>query len=56
MGKDISYKDFDDQIKKFLDDFIDDMYKGKDHIVARKYFYELFKKLIPKYFCICKTK
>ncbi len=48
--------DFEEQIKNFLDDFMLDMYKGKDHIIARKYFQELFKRLIPKYFCICEEK
>jgi hypothetical protein len=27
-----------------------DMYPKKDHTIAREYFRELFKKLIPKYF------
>lgn len=42
-----------DQIKKFLDDCIKAMYKGHDHIIARRYYQELFNELIPKYFCIC---
>jgi len=46
-------KTYDGQIKKFLDDFMLDMYKGNDHIIARKYFNDLFSKLIPRYFCIC---
>jgi len=33
-----SPKAYDGQIKKFLDDFMLDMYKGNDHIIARKYF------------------
>lgn len=41
---------------KFLDDFMSNMYPKKDHIIARKYFRELFQKLIPKYFCVCETK
>lgn len=41
------------QIEKFLDEFISIIYKGNDHIVARKYYRELFLKLIPKYFCLC---
>ncbi len=46
-------EEYDEQIKKLLDDFMLDMYKGNDHIIARKYFHDLFNKLIPKYFCIC---
>ncbi len=44
---------YEEQVKKFLDDFMFDMYKGNDHIIARKYFHDLFNKLVPKYFCIC---
>lgn len=47
------YSNYDEQIKKFLDEFIEFMYKGHDHIIARKYFGDLFNKLIPKYFCLC---
>jgi hypothetical protein len=36
----------------FLDDFMKDMYPKKDHTIAREYFRELFKKLLPRYFCI----
>lgn len=43
-------------IEKFLDEFMDNMYKGHDHIVARKYFRELFHRLVPKYFCPCKEE
>lgn len=43
----------EEHIQKFLDDFMLDMYKGNDHIIARKYFNDLFNRLIPKYFCIC---
>lgn len=39
-----------DCIQKFLNEFMADMYKGKDHIIARKYFDDLFSKLLPKYF------
>lgn len=41
------------QIEKFLDEFISIIYKGNDHIVARKYYRGLFQQLIPKYFCLC---
>jgi len=47
---------YKEPIKNFLDDFMLDMYKGNDHIIARKYFHELFERLIPKYFCICDKK
>ena len=47
------YLDIEGQIKNFLDDFMLNMYKGNDHIIAGKYFHELFERLIPKYFCIC---
>ena len=47
-----SAKNYDEQIRKFLDEFIAIIYKGHDHIVARKYYHELFKKLIPKYFAL----
>lgn len=38
------------QIDKFLDEFILIEYKGKDHIIARRHYREVFYKLIPKYF------
>lgn len=43
---------FDDQIDKFLDEFISVIYKGHDHIIARKYYRDLFRELIPKYFVL----
>ena len=43
---------FEEQIDKLLNDFMLAMYRGKDHIIARKYFHELFTELIPKYFSI----
>lgn len=46
---------YEEQVNKLLDEFMFDMYKGNDHIVARKYFRDLFNKLIPKYFCICEN-
>ena len=45
-------KDYDGQIEKFLDEFISIIYKGHDHIIARKYYRELFQQLIPKYFAL----
>jgi hypothetical protein len=44
---------YEEQVNKFLDEFMNDMYKGHDHVIARKYFRDLFNELIPKYFCIC---
>ena len=38
------------QIEDFLDDFIDKMYPGKNHIVARKVFRDMFTELLPKHF------
>jgi hypothetical protein len=45
-------KDYQDQIEKFLDEFISIIYKGHDHIIARKYYRELFQQLIPRYFAL----
>ena len=45
-------KNYQDQIEKFLDEFISIIYKGHDHIIARKYYRELFQQLIPKYFAL----
>ena len=42
----------EDLIERFLDDFMYNMYKGNDHIIARKYFRGLFHQLVPKYFCL----
>jgi len=49
-------KDYEEQINKFLDEFISIIYKGHDHIVARKYYRELFRDLIPKYFALIKDE
>ncbi len=46
--------EFNDQIEKLLDEFIAIIYKGHDHIIARKYYRDLFNQLIPRYFCVCK--
>ena len=43
---------FEAQIDNFLSEFMNSMYKGHDHIIARKYFRDLFNELIPKYFCV----
>ena len=48
----INSSEYNKQIEKFLDEFISIIYKGNDHIVARKYYRELFNKLIPKYFSL----
>ncbi len=45
-------KEYKQQIEKFLDEFISIIYKGHDHIVARKYYRDLFQQLIPKYFAL----
>lgn len=47
-------QEFANQIQRFSDECIKVMYKGHDHIIAKKYYLELFNELIPKYFCICK--
>ncbi len=39
-------------LEHFLDEFMLIEYKGKDHIVARKHYGELFIVLIPKYFVV----
>ncbi|MHB8580398.1 MAG: hypothetical protein ACYDA4_11145 [Ignavibacteriaceae bacterium] len=44
---------YEEQVNKLLNEFMNDMYKGHDHIIARKYFHDLLNELIPKYFCIC---
>ncbi len=48
-----TFPEFNDQIEKLLDEFITVIYKGHDHIIARKYYRELFNQIIPKYFCLC---
>jgi len=48
--------EFNDQIEKLLDEFIAVIYKGHDHIIARKYYRELFNQIIPEYFCLCEEK
>ncbi len=47
---------YKEQINKFLDECMFEMYKGHDHIIARNYYLELFNRLIPRYFCICREK
>jgi hypothetical protein len=54
MQKNDPAEEYDAQIEKFLDEFISIIYKGHDHIVARKYYRELFRELIPKYFDLFK--
>lgn len=39
-----------EHIEKFLDEFMHTEYKGKDHIIARVHYREIFNELIPKYF------
>lgn len=43
-------KEYNRQIESFLDEFISIIYRGHDHIVARKYYRDLFQQIIPKYF------
>jgi hypothetical protein len=38
------------QIEKFLDAFMLKEYQGRNHIVAREHYREVFHELIPKYF------
>jgi hypothetical protein len=45
--------EFNARIEEFLNEFISTIYRGHDHIIARKYYHELFQSLIPAYFCIC---
>lgn len=47
-----SEDNLNERIEKFLDEFMTEMYPKKDHYIARKYFRELFQRLIPKYFKI----
>jgi hypothetical protein len=51
--QEIKSPSLEEQISKFLDECMLDMYKGNDHIIARKYYRDLFNKLVPKYFCVC---
>jgi hypothetical protein len=39
-------------IEKFLDEFIKIEYRGKDHVLARTHYRDVFNELIPKYFVI----
>lgn len=43
-------KEFQKNIDDFLNDFMFIDYKGKDHIIARKHYQEVFNELIPKHF------
>lgn len=45
-------EEFNYRVEDFLDEFISIIYRGHDHIVARKYYRDLFQQLIPKYFCL----
>jgi hypothetical protein len=45
-------EEFNSKIEEFLDEFISVIYRGHDHIVARKYYRDLFHQLIPEYFCL----
>jgi len=38
------------QLDRFLDEFMEKEYKGRDHAVAREHYRKLFHELIPKYF------
>ena len=37
-------------IEKFLDEFIKIEYRGRDHVLARAHYRDVFNLLIPKYF------
>lgn len=39
-------------IEKFLDEFIKLEYRGRDHVLARAHYRDVFNELIPKYFVI----
>lgn len=39
-------------IEKFLDEFIKIEYRGRDHVLARAHYRDVFNELIPKYFTI----
>lgn len=43
-------EDIQELIERFLDEFMQIEYKGKDHIIARKHYREVFYELIPKYY------
>lgn len=40
----------DETLAEFLDDFMHIEYRGKDHIIARQHYREVFNDLIPRYF------
>lgn len=49
------------QIDLFLDEFMNEEYKGKDHIIAREHYTKVFYNLLPKYMklsalVVCKTR
>lgn len=41
--------EIDEQIDLFLDEFMSEEYKGRDHIVARDHYRKVFHDLLPKY-------
>ncbi len=41
--------EIDEQIDLFLDEFMLEEYKGRDHIVARDHYRKVFHELLPKY-------
>lgn len=38
-----------EQIDLFLDEFMSEEYKGREHIVARDHYGKVFNRLLPKY-------
>jgi hypothetical protein len=44
-----------DRVKLFLEEFMALEYKGREHIIARDHYAELFSSLIPKYFAPLKS-
>ena len=42
-------KELHEQIDLFLDEFMNEEYKVKDHIVAREHYSKVFHEILPKY-------
>ena len=54
-------KELHEQIDLFLDEFMNEEYKGRDHIVAREHYSKVFHDILPKYLrlsalIVCKPK
>jgi len=53
-------REIDNQIDLFIDEFMTEEYKGRDHILAREHYGKVFHELLPKYLrraapIFCKT-